>query len=88
MKGWFTHVHPVVFLQFRKPCNFEKTKPAIPKMRIYSVELAIQELDDKRMLRIRQEARAPGWVGSGCLLFHRENGGKTPWDGGPFNNQA
>ena len=57
-------------------------------MRIYSVELAIQELDDKRMLRIRQEARAPGWVGSGCLLFHRENGGKTPWDGGPFNNQA
>jgi hypothetical protein len=24
-------------------------------MRIYSVELAIQELDDKRMLRLRQE---------------------------------
>ena len=26
-------------------------------MRIYSVELAIQELDDKRMLRLRQEVR-------------------------------
>ena len=31
-------------------------------MRIYSVELAIQELDDKRMLRIRQEVR---WI-RGC----------------------
>ena len=36
-------------------------------MRIYSVELAIQELDDKRMLRLRQEVEAgkKGWENLG-----------------------
>jgi hypothetical protein len=35
----------------QKQTNFRRLR----QMRIYSVELAIQELDDKRMLRLRQE---------------------------------